>query len=667
MEAHGERARGDGLVVALGVALVLGMLDLGVGVLAAAGHAEPGALAAHLAAASGGFLVAYALASALVLAPLRAAFGLERGALRACLAVFLFLVWAALAVELSGADWLFPARLALPFAGALGAAALAYPLLRARAPGPGFWVGASWLATAGVGIAWFVATRAEPSAGLTLAAGFAALLTIGATVRVAPRVRPLLTLGTLAAAVAVAGVLGSLPEQRTERALAQVDHPVERVIFIVVDTLRRDRLSCYADDAPPTPNIDALAGDSLVFDTARGAASWTLPAMCSMLSGVAPEVHGTVRPGIAFPTELPTMPEALADAGYRTAAIGKNTILKPSSRLDRGFDHYDFYPHARPSSPIGRAILKQVAPDLTRRDLLAEDLNQLAFAWLDRHRDEDFFLWLHYFDPHLPYVPPARFLPEKTAPGRVDDRFHDLDGVRRGHFVPTADEWQRISDLYDAEVRYLDEQLGVLVEHLKREELYDDTLIVLTSDHGEEFYEHGGFAHGHSVYDEVLRVPLMLKLPGAERTGRVSAAVSTESLAPTLLELCGVPYDADALTSTSLLRRTDQLEVTTEPRPFLCTSEHYYARRGAVIFGDAKYLFLPDSGHEELYDLAHDPDELHSLLPGARAPVDEALRHLAELRAKSELVRAQRDVGEALDAELGAQGMAELRAMGYVE
>ncbi len=414
------------------------------------------------------------------------------------------------------------------------------------------------------------------------------------------------------------------------------DHMVERVILIVVDTLRADAVSCSSERAAPTPAIDRLAATSLRFENARAPGAWTLPSMASIMTGVSPLVHRTVTRTSRLPDSIPTLAEAMRDAGYRTAAIGHNFVLSSKRALDRGFDEYDFRARAElPGHSLGLLMLARKRQSENATERSASEVNRLAFRWLEKHRDDDFFLWLHYYDPHVEFAPEESFRPPGPPPPRSSFVFDhdDLERVRGGYEVPTPEQRRWVRRLYDGEVRYVDQQLGALFAKLRELDLFDGSLIVLTSDHGEEFWEHEGVEHGHTVYEELVRVPLIVKRAG-QTTGIVEPRpVSLESILPTVLTSCGIPYDADRLSAAPLLA---QQPVS---RDLLTTGNLYYQDRVAVLFDGWKYIRFFLTGVEELYDLANDPGERTSLvaltppeLAVGRERCDALLASAAKLR-----------------------------------
>jgi arylsulfatase A-like enzyme len=448
---------------------------------------------------------------------------------------------------------------------------------------------------------------------------------------------------------------------RSFQPTAAFDGKVRHVILIVVDTLRADALSCYDPAVQSTPVIDGLAAESVLFETARSAAPWTLPSMCSLMTGVGASVHLAVRGESVLPTGPRTLAEHMRAAGYRTAAIGRNAFLHPRSRLDRGFDEYTMYPRLWSGTPIGSAILDAISPPEMPAEPIAGDLTRAAGAWLEQHREQPFFLWLHYFDPHWPFEPPRKWAPEGDPPSGLSRRFAvPISEARTGHFSPDLEQRAWIRSLYEAEVRYTDHAIGRLFEKLKALGIYDDALIVLTSDHGEELWEHDSFEHGHSAYDELLRVPLMLKVPG-QAPRRRADPVSITSLTPTLLELCSVEADG-ALFSAPRLFGPDPASA-----PVVASGLLTHENRTAVVSGTWKYIRRALTGKEELYDLARDPGEQDSLV--TRAPPElEVMR--AAMQAQAEGAAALRErlgILQSSSQKMDAATQREMRSLGYLK
>ncbi len=330
---------------------------------------------------------------------------------------------------------------------------------------------------------------------------------------------------------AVGGKLEPAPDF-SELGFEPRNHEIRHVILITVDTLRADALSSYGQQRISTPSIDGLAEDGILFQEAISPAPWTLPAIASIMTGLSPKAHQITARQSKVPEEARTLAEYMLEAGYATAAIGRNMFLRSASSISQGFLEYDF---CRPDSAysFGSLVLQQrrlfvleegetVDPGRT-----TDEITHLAIDWLESNFKKDFFLWVHYFDPHQPYAPPADFLPEKNVSSAFDKAFSGFRRIRFGHLVPSRLDRERIRDLYHAEVVYMDNRIGRLLESLKRLNLYDESLILFSSDHGEELWEHGSFEHGHTLYQEVLRIPFIVKLPHSTSKERIGTPVAT--------------------------------------------------------------------------------------------------------------------------------------------
>jgi len=394
-------------------------------------------------------------------------------------------------------------------------------------------------------------------------------------------------------------------------AVPTAGHETARVVMIVIDTLRADAVSWYNPEAPDTPNIDSLAEDSTVFRRAFSASSWTVPSVTSLMTGLPAMSHLVGTGGGPLPAEMTTLAEYLREAGYFTGAIVDNPLLDPEVGFFRGFEEYAqmtaYWPEVE---SIGRRLLRRYLPGGFRKTGTAAVTAEVRH-WLRRNHDRDFFLWVHYYDPHVPYEPPAGFRPQGDPPEKIGAGFHLQNEVRQGMKLTAAErDWVR--KLYLAEAQYVDEQVGAVLTELRNLNLYDSSLIALTSDHGEEFWEHGGYEHGHVAYDEVVRVPLMIKLPGNSETVTVDGSVSNRRLMPTILEQTGVSIQ-DTCASHRSLSEMWSGDVDGFG-PIALLSNLHYEEREAVRFGDAKMIRNLVTGTEELYDLAADPGETRSLI-----------------------------------------------------
>lgn len=447
------------------------------------------------------------------------------------------------------------------------------------------------------------------------------------------------------------------------------------VILLTVDTLRADRVGLHRSPSAGTltPNLDRLAESSVVFTDARSPAPWTLPSFASILSGLDPAVHGTLHREDVFPERLTTFTERLRAAGYRTSAIGRNPFLAPRANLDKGFDRYEWFPRPERGHMLGEWLLERWGPREPWNVMLATttDLTRFATDFLLEQPDRSFFLWLHYFDPHLPYAPSS---PPAASDGAS---FNQLGGsylgrIRGGNWVPSPEERDRIAALYDAEVHEVDAAIGRLFEVLESRGWYEDSLIVFASDHGEELFDHGGFEHGHTLYDELLRVPLMIKLPRMDEHMTVSNPVSVSSLASTILSVCGVREDPQARLRPDLLRWIDTDDgdqpTAAEDLDIHATGLLYYGERDALVHDRWKLIRYHADGTEELYDLVADPGEQRDLAGVELERVELMGNRLDTLLGRAIRERAELGLDDADDnvLPLDPATLKRLRALGYI-
>jgi arylsulfatase A-like enzyme len=381
------------------------------------------------------------------------------------------------------------------------------------------------------------------------------------------------------------------------------------ILLIGIDTLRQDHLGCYGYEREISPYIDELSGRGTLCENALSQCPWTLPSFASVLTSLYPSQHGAGINMNSMRTTFPTLAELLAEAGYRTGAIINVSVLSPEFGVARGFEHYD-------ACPAG-----------VRRT--ADVVTDLALEWLGGNGDRPFFCFVHYFDPHLSYSPPAPydtlFDPGYDGPvGKSFDRDKFLemkDRLYAAKDAQTAADWFHIEALYDGEIAFTDEAVGRLLKGIEERGLYDNTLVILLSDHGEEFLEHGGFGHGHTLYNEVIQIPLIFSLPGVLPKGaRVKRQVRLIDVMPTVLELAGIlgDYRLEGSSLVSLLKGEGP------PRaargclfpPSMAYSEglHRGGERKGLAAYPWKFVHHLPTGDEMLFNLADDPDETKNLI-----------------------------------------------------
>lgn len=485
------------------------------------------------------------------------------------------------------------------------------------------------------------------------------------------RVVPALTAVTVLILLApIPGLLQSSRPLADSMAAGQGTSPISCVVLLTIDTLRADSLGPLHHELPPeemlTPELDALTHDSILFTQARSSSPWTKPATASILTGLSREVHRADELRSVLPSQTQTLAEHLQGAGFTTAGIGRNTFLRHSFNFNQGFDEYNFFPRGN-SGILGDRLLRSTLPRLFATKPSSQELTDFAVHWLRRHAEQRFFLWLHYFDPHGPFTPPAEYLPQRPMQPRIGNAFDQTQAVRSGELVPDLEEREWIRQLYLAETRHVSRQVGRVVDILKAIGRYDACLVVLTSDHGEEFWEHGGFEHGHTLYDELLRVPLAFKLPeGLAAPRRIEQPVSTASVTPTVLDILGSQTPPHHFSAPSLVPYW-QGETTPPEAPIFASGVHYFEDREAVLFDGHKYIYVPLTGQEQLFDLRRDPGETRNLVLERSDLRATARRYLAEHAKASRQMRQRLGIDKEMAEELDSDTLQDLRSLGYLQ
>ena len=456
-----------------------------------------------------------------------------------------------------------------------------------------------------------------------------------------------------------------------ERALAFWANPVvyvprkdaRYVILISLDTLRADHLTCYGYDRDTSPNIDALARDGVRFAETRAPSPWTLPSHVSMMTGLDTINHGVLGADRRMDPRIPMLAELLKAKGFRNAAFTGGGLVHERFGFDRGFDSYDTVAAIGNANAAARTLKK-------------------ASAWIERHLDRDAFLFLHTYQIHYPYRSQAPWGRRYAGEGahQAADRIRNTSN----RYDPLSEEMTRdVVGLYDGSIRYTDESLiGPLVAKLKELGIYDRTMIVLTSDHGEAFFEHKAWLHADALYEEVLRVPLIVKFFGSRNAGKVVGTPTFGvDVMPTIAERDGVKAPPGGLDGISLRRLADGGDAAGKGASRVAISDLYHhagsdytLKRTALI--RSPYIFLrnelpssedlahfrtppPPQVEVELYDVSSDPGEARDLAPGKPDLVREFLALLRER------YRPRKKPGSA-KVEMGNDLIEELKALGYL-
>jgi len=447
------------------------------------------------------------------------------------------------------------------------------------------------------------------------------------------------------------------------------------VILITIDTLRADSLASYGGEGGLTPSLDALAEKSILFERAFASSPWTLPSMASIMTGVSALVHQTPDRSAGLPMALPTLAEELREGGYVTLGVGRNAYLRAPVGFSRGFDFYRFYPRTTYlADSLGTQLLRAALPNTFDNDATTTDLAQEAAALVKEFSEQLFFLWAHFFDPHVPYAPPEQFLAQDPSLGEFGTRFDKVTEVRSGQLFPDSKQRHWIRTLYEGEIRYVDHEIGRFLSTLERLDLFDPSLIVVTSDHGEEFWEHGGFEHGHALNNEVIGVPLIIKPPRSPGTSsfeglRVESPVSIASVRSTILGVVGVPSKDPAFPlAKSLIPYWAETQLEGASDPIVSGALKYFGQQLSVVRGPYKYIRHLEDGREELFDLVSDPSESNNLAstePDLRRELAEVLDQEVE---KSQQIADKLVIGQnATEIHMDKETERELRSLGYIE
>ncbi|MEW6741473.1 MAG: sulfatase [Planctomycetota bacterium] len=418
------------------------------------------------------------------------------------------------------------------------------------------------------------------------------------------------------------------------------------VLLVTLDTCRADRLGCYGQPRVQTPSLDRLAREGITFEQAFAPIPSTLPSHASILTGLYPAQHGLHDNGAyALEDETVTLAERLQEAGYATGAFISAYVLDRQFGLGQGFDVYDgaydlpivnqdprLLKERNPTLPEGlRKWLVQVALPFQRR---AEQVTAAATAWLERLAARPFFLWVHYYDPHQPYQAPGRWArcydPDYT--GRMDgDMDTYFQGLRQNQI--TARDEENMIARYDGEISYMDEWIGHLFAALESRGSWENTLIIVAGDHGEAFGEHGQiWEHNQEIFDEAVRVPLLVRRPQGEGAGRrVAGLVRTIDLFPTVLDLLGLSCD-DRLPGVSL-------------RPLMDDPQH--EAPGEILLETLRYEQIFPVDHSFLGLRTERFKLILRMGPSSRSPQDQARQDRVELAELFDLESDPREISPA--------------------
>ncbi len=435
------------------------------------------------------------------------------------------------------------------------------------------------------------------------------------------------------------------------------------VILIMVDTLRPDRLGCYMkDQAVPSPNIDALARDATLFTENYAQATHTKPSTASLLTSRYPTEHRAIHKTDALPASVTTIAEVLANSGYYCGGIVTNINLAPVYNFQQGFHEYTYLPpkflfgaNEAASRLVMYGVLRLVWMNISSNKFVyhfyrnGETVTGYFNDFIDRNKDKKLFLFLHYMDPHDPY-----FKHPYSGEGYARASMPNPDKK----FVEIFEEY------YKQEIQYLDYWIGRVMETLRGAGLYDNSIIVLTSDHGEEFYEHGGWWHGTTLHEEQVRTPLLIKLPNGQGAEMVSEALSSNlDVPPTILQAIGLDIQTEMRGRDLFMPSPEEgfiLEVFAE-------ADHEGNVVQMMRIGPWKYIQTnPENPRKrppnQLFYIPDDSREERNLLETEPEKVNEM-----KLLMNAKYLEILATMEEGSEQEMDAATQERLRALGYTQ
>jgi arylsulfatase A-like enzyme len=426
------------------------------------------------------------------------------------------------------------------------------------------------------------------------------------------------------------------------------------IVLISIDTLRHDFLGVTGAPQGVSPRLDRLARSGVVFTDALSTTSWTLPSHVSLLTGQYPPSHGVIRDDRSLPAEKETLAEFLRDRGYHTGGFWAGPYLYPAYGFAQGFDEYAECVNYRIKlNEKGRVTNTGHANMRSRSGVTGPKTHAKAAAWLDSvPAGEPWFLFLHYWDPHTDYEAPSpwdRFL-DRGYEGRIDGRGIMLD--ERIHAGMPPEDLEQLLNLYRSEIRWTDDWIGRMLDLVDARGELDDAIVIVVADHGEEFFEHGRHGHRLNLYDETLRVPLLIRAPESFAGGGVRAEpVSLVDVFPTVAALLGVE-------TAGAWQGVDLASAPAAGRPIFA---EMHGEQDVVRRGGWKSIRHRETGDGELYLLTEDPGETRDV----RAERDAVWQRLE--RALVEEDPGRLAGGESGVPQIDSETAAELKALGYTD
>jgi arylsulfatase A-like enzyme len=415
------------------------------------------------------------------------------------------------------------------------------------------------------------------------------------------------------------------------------------VIFIVIDTFRTDHLSCYGYQNNTSPNIDEFSSRATLFKNAFAPAPWTTPSVASLLTSQYPAVLGYRGKPVVLKDKFLTLAEIFHENNYKTKGIVSHDYISATLGFDQGFDSYDednAKGHGYISSPL---------------------ITEKAISFLTKNSNNNFFLFLHYFDPHFDYIlhKEYNYYPDYKGPIYSGQNIKSL--LENAPYM-SKEDLKYIRALYDSEIRFTDEYLGKLFEKLKEMQLFDNTLIILTADHGEEFSERGDYwiGHGKKLYQELIHVPLIIKLPEQNKGKVIREYVGLIDLTTTAVHLSGLEiplnynHDGEVIDFKNKMNRNDK---------FIFSETESHLKLKSVIWNGWKLIHGLEMNQFQLYNLENDPGECNNVFDTNEQIRTELMSHLGRwnnhIKLRTSDIKFQKP-------EFSEEQKARLKALGYL-
>ncbi len=432
-----------------------------------------------------------------------------------------------------------------------------------------------------------------------------------------------------------------------------IDHSINKpqgynVILIGIDTWRADHVSSFGYKHLTMPNVDDLASQGFRFINAYSTTSWTLPSFLSILTSLYQSSHGVISSEYKLAPSHITLAEILRNEGYVTAGFISGTYLKRTFGFDQGFDKYE-------EAVTSAQLIK------TYDDITSPKITSLVDSWIRSNRKRTFFVFAHYWDPHFDYIPPAPFdtIFDPDYEGNIDGRNFLSSPKVNANMDPQ--DLNHIISLYDGELRWTDLHLGHLFDSLRHLGILDKTIIVIVGDHGEEFFEHGGKGHRNTLYNEVIHVPIILRLPKTPAPQVLKAPVSTVDIVPTLLDLLGIkpPGKFDGRSLVPLMKQPS-MEMANQPdRAIYAELSDFLS---CLIKGRWKIIYDSKANSWELYDIVNDFNETTNLAEAMPDTLSVLKTSLLKWLKSQEQLHPQRS-----RARYNPETRRQLKALGYVQ